>query len=62
VIRRTWVVASILWTIFWVALYLRSGPYAPHKQNALRASLTLIMATPWIGGWLLYFIVAGRER
>jgi hypothetical protein len=62
VIRRLWIVVSVIWTLFWTYLYVISGPLTPEEHLNLRASTTLVMAVPWVLGALVQWIVKGGKR
>jgi hypothetical protein len=61
-IRRVWLVFSILWTVFWVGLYVIAGPLSAEEHLTIRANLTIMLAIPLVCGWLLYWIVTGSWR
>jgi hypothetical protein len=60
-VRGAWLAVCVLWTAFWVGLYMISGPLTPEQHSNYRASLTIVLALPWLGGWLLYWIVNGSR-
>jgi len=62
-IKRAWIVVCVIWTAFWVFLYILSAEgVSAAEQASLRANATFLMALPWIAGGLIFWIVAGRRK
>src|SRR5215510_7690143 len=61
-IWRAWFVVAISWSAFWMWLYVISGPNSSQDRLDRTAATILMMALPWIGGWLIYWVVPGSGR
>ena len=61
-IRRAWIVVSVVWTGFWVFLYILGAQgLTAAEQLSLRANTMFMIALPWIAGGVIIWIVAGRR-
>lgn len=62
-IRRAWLVVSVIWSGFWVFLYVvGTHGMTAAELTTQRANTTFMMGLPWIAGWLLFWIFAGNRR
>jgi peptidoglycan/LPS O-acetylase OafA/YrhL len=61
-IWRTWFVIAVAWSAFWMWLYIISGPTSSQDRLNRTTATALMMALPWIGGWLIYWVVSGRDE
>jgi hypothetical protein len=60
-IWRAWFVVAIGWSTFWMWLYIISRG-SSQGQFERRVATTLMMALPWMGGWLMYWVLpSGRD-
>jgi hypothetical protein len=56
-----WFVVAIGWSTFWMWLYIISRG-SSQGQFERRAATTLMIPLPWIGGWLMYWVLpSGRD-
>jgi len=54
-IWRTWFIVAVAWSAFWLWLYIVSGPISSQHRFDRTAATALMMALPWMGGWLIYW-------
>jgi hypothetical protein len=61
---RGWLVISISWTVLCVVRYVTWELHRAQGQIEAPAMLMVLIvaAAPWLGGWLVYWIVAGSRR
>jgi hypothetical protein len=61
-IWRAWLVVAVTWSAFWLRLYMISGPISSQQRLDRAAATALMMVLPWIGGWLMYWVLAGGSQ
>lgn len=63
IVRRLWFVVAVVWSLFWAFLYvIGTAGLSPAELLTQRANTTVLMAIPWVAGWLIFWIASGSRR